>query len=185
MWEHLSSCLQSTPQTLGDPRKDTPQEMEERYERVMAAALAAVVAFITNLQQLQPPQQQQGEEQQQQDQQQEEEEDAGSAVAEAGKSGSSSSSTTPAPPGTATGGAGGVVEEVVAKLQVLLEGPGFWKKTLGSKSVLVRRAAYGFVKGLATADTGADGGVGLMGEGALEVAAPAVMGALQVRGGGR
>ena len=55
---HIATCLSSTPQTLGDPRKDTPEEMEERHERITAASLTAAAALLTTLQQQQQQQKQ-------------------------------------------------------------------------------------------------------------------------------
>eukprot|EP00775_Hariotina_reticulata_P010671 gene10671-10830_t len=40
------------------------------------------------------------------------------------------------------------LQDTLGKLQEALQAGGFWKKQLGSKSMIVRRAAYGFVKGL-------------------------------------
>ncbi|KAI8472755.1 MAG: hypothetical protein J3K34DRAFT_384103, partial [Monoraphidium minutum] len=47
--DHIAECLASTPQSLGDPRKDTPEEMEDRHERVTAAALAGAAALLSAL----------------------------------------------------------------------------------------------------------------------------------------
>lgn len=44
--DYLLANLSSTPQSLGDPQKDSPQEMEERHERVLTASLAAVAALL-------------------------------------------------------------------------------------------------------------------------------------------
>jgi hypothetical protein len=147
--QHITSCLAATPQSLGDPKKDTPEELEERYERITAASLAAAAALLSTLQQ--QAQQQQEEDGQQQQQQQD------SAAASA-----------------AAAAAAAAHEEVSCKLAEVLQAPGFFKKQIGSKSVVVRRAAYGLVRSLAA-------GAPQLLRGCQAAAAPAVMGALQVR----
>jgi hypothetical protein len=138
---HITSCLAATPQSLGDPRKDTPEELEERFERITAASMAAAAALLSTLQQ-----------QAQQAQQDQEQQDASVSTATA---------------------AAAAVEEVSCKLEEVLQAPGFFKKQLGSKSVVVRRAAYGLVRSLAT-------GAAQLLRGCQAAAAPAVLGSLQV-----
>jgi hypothetical protein len=141
--QHITSCLAATPQSLGDPGKDTPEELEERFERITAASLAAAAALLSTLQQ----QAQQDEASQQQQQP-----DFAAAAA----------------------AAAAALEEVSCKLAEVLQAPGFFKKQIGSKSVVVRRAAYGLVRSLAA-------GAPQLLRGCQAAAAPAVMGALQVR----
>jgi hypothetical protein len=133
--DHILSCLNSTPQSLGDPQKDTPEELEERHERINAAALAAAAALIASLQQ-----------------------------AEAATSATSAATLQEEP-----------LQETLDKLQEALQAGGFWKKHLGSKSLIVRRAAYGFVKGLAPVAP-------QLLSSCQQQAAPLVLGALQVGG---
>jgi hypothetical protein len=146
--QHITSCLAATPQSLGDPKKDTPEELEERFERITAASLAAAAALLSTLQQQVQQQQQQ---QQEEDEGQQQQPDSAAAAAAA-------------------------VEEVSCKLEEVLQAPGFFKKQIGSKSVVVRRAAYGLVRSLAA-------GAPQLLRGCQAAAAPAVVGALQVRPG--
>lgn len=121
--------------------------MEERHERIVSASLAAAAALLTTFQQ----QQQQDIPLDQPDGQ---------------TQGQSEGQTLPP--------AAAAVEETRQKLREILSGPGFFKKYLVSKSILVRRASYGFVQVLSAA--AAD----LLRE-CQAAAAPAVLGALQVR----
>lgn len=146
MLTHIATCLVATPASLGDPQKDTPEELEERHERILTASLSAAAALLTTMQQ---QQQQQG----------------------SGKAGSSSADSAAAA-STATA-AEAALQEVQDKVAEMLAAPGFFKQKLGSKSPVVRRAAYGFVQAVCSAAPQ------LMQQ-CLSSAAPAVMGALQV-----
>lgn len=42
----LQDNLKATPETLGDPRKETPEELAERHERVVAASLLALSSLL-------------------------------------------------------------------------------------------------------------------------------------------
>lgn len=137
MLAHIVSCLASTPQTLGDPRKDTPEELEERHERVTAASLAAAAALLTALQQ------------------------------QAQQDASAEPAAADASPVEAA------LAEVQGKVHELLAAPGFLKKHLGSKSVVVRRAGYGLVRSLCAVAPQ------LLCD-CQAAAAPVVLGALQV-----
>jgi hypothetical protein len=152
----IAEYLASTPQSLGDPRKDSPEEMEERHERVVAASLAAIPALLAAL----------------------------AAPAAAAASGSSAGDAAAAAGSNGGEGAAAAAAreqqqlkaaaEVEGRLGALLAAPGFFKRHLGSKSALVRRSAYGMVAGVAKAAPallGAPAGV-------LEPAAQAVLGAL-------
>jgi hypothetical protein len=147
MLAHIAMCLISTPTSLGDPKKDTPEELEERHERVLTASLSAAAALLTMMQQAA---QQQGPPDQ---------------------PGSSSSSS-----GADSAATAAAAQEVQEKVSEMVAGPGFFKQKLGSKSAVVRRAAYGFIQAVCSA-------VPQLLKPCLAAAAPAVMGALQVGGG--
>lgn len=51
MLAHIATCLTATPQSLGDPVKDTPEELQDRHERILTASLAAAAALLTTMQQ--------------------------------------------------------------------------------------------------------------------------------------
>jgi len=42
----LQDNLKATPETLGDARKETPEELAERHERVVAASLLALSSLL-------------------------------------------------------------------------------------------------------------------------------------------
>ncbi len=42
----LQENLKATPETLGDPRKESPEELAERHERVVAASLLALSSLL-------------------------------------------------------------------------------------------------------------------------------------------
>ena len=42
----LADNLASMPQTLGDPKKESPEELQDRHERVLAATCAALAALL-------------------------------------------------------------------------------------------------------------------------------------------
>lgn len=156
MLDHIITCLNSTPQTLGDARKDTPEELEERHERINTAALAAAAALLATLQQ----------------QQQEAAADT-PAPAVAAPAATPTAAATSAAPATLT-----PMQDTLGKLQEALQAPGFWKKHLGSKSPLVRRAGYGLVTSLS-------GVAPQLLTSCQAAAAPVVLGALQVRCAGQ
>jgi hypothetical protein len=121
---HIAICLVSTPASLGDPKKDTQEELEERHERIVTASLSAAAALLTMMQQAA---QQQGPPDQ---------------------PGSSNSSGAD----SAAAAAAAAAQEVQAKVSEMLTAPGFFKQKLGSKSAVVQRAAYGFIQAVCSAD---------------------------------
>ena len=42
----LQDMLKATPESLGDARKETPEELAERHERVVAASLLALSSLL-------------------------------------------------------------------------------------------------------------------------------------------
>ena len=42
----LQETLKATPESLGDARKETPEELAERHERVVAASLLALSSLL-------------------------------------------------------------------------------------------------------------------------------------------
>lgn len=42
----LQDNLKATPEALGDARKETPEELAERHERVVAASLLALSSLL-------------------------------------------------------------------------------------------------------------------------------------------
>ena len=42
----LQENLKATPEALGDPRKESPEELAERHERVVAASLLALSSLL-------------------------------------------------------------------------------------------------------------------------------------------
>lgn len=42
----LQENLKANPETLGDPRKESPEELAERHERVVAASLLALSSLL-------------------------------------------------------------------------------------------------------------------------------------------
>lgn len=42
----LQENLKATPESLGDPRKESPEELAERHERVVAASLLALSSLL-------------------------------------------------------------------------------------------------------------------------------------------
>nr|BCL66166.1 hypothetical protein [Volvox reticuliferus] len=46
---YLKDQLAATPQQLGDAKKDTPEELEERHDRVQTACLAALAALLVRM----------------------------------------------------------------------------------------------------------------------------------------
>lgn len=175
---HISDCLAATPAALGDPRKDSPEELVERHERVTAACLLALGALQEEL--------------------------AGSCPGPPPTSTATSAASTAAATAASTAAAAGgssstseadvsavdsmgeglaaaqpadaAAEEVCAKIEQLLCSAGFFKRHLGAKSALVRRCAYSLVGGLARRAP-------QLLAGCLQPAAQAVLGAFQVRGG--
>lgn len=119
---HITACMASTPQSLGDPKKDTAEELEERHERVVTASLSAAADLLTIMQQAATQQQQEGTD--------------------------ASSSAEPAAAGgaTAAAAAAGALQDVHEKVAEILATPGFFKQKLNSKSPVVQRAAYGFIQ---------------------------------------
>lgn len=136
---HVTVCLTSTPASLGDTRRDSPEELAERHERVIASALAAAGALLAALD---------------------------DAAAE------SAADVTPA--AGAVPAAAAAAADVRAALDEIVSTPGFFKRTVGAKSDIVRRAAYGLVAAVARRAAEL-----LCGDHAA-TAAGAVFGALQV-----
>lgn len=119
MLAHIASNLTATPASLGDPQRDTKEELEERHERILTASLAAAAAMLTTLTQA-------------------------AAAAAQDQPGTSSSSGADAAPAGATAAA--ALQDVQEKVSEIMAVPGFYKQKLGSKSPVVARAAYGFVQ---------------------------------------
>ena len=117
---HIASNLTATPASLGDPQRDTKEELEERHERILTASLAAAAAMLTTLTQ------------------------AAAAAAAQDQPGTSSGSGADAAPAGATAAA--ALQDVQEKVLEIMAVPGFYKQKLGSKSPVVARAAYGFVQ---------------------------------------
>ncbi|MEW5314556.1 MAG: hypothetical protein WDW38_006042 [Sanguina aurantia] len=111
--EHLAS----TPLLLGDPRKDTPEEMEERHERVLSACCLALGSLMELLLPPAPP------------------------VRSASALNLDPAAAPPAPTAAAAAAPDGV-EEVTAAVQAVIGRGGFFKAVVGSKSTMVRRSAY-------------------------------------------
>ena len=149
MLQLLSDNLASTPQSLGDAKKEPVEELADRHERVLAAscsALAALVALASA--------------------------SGGGAVEEADSSGAD---------GTAGGEGGARAEQAKEVLQGVvrqLEQPSFYKAVLNSKAAAVRRAAYRLVAAVSALRPPALPG------GTVQVAAPAVLGAIGEREAG-
>nr|ADF43172.1 294687m [Chlamydomonas reinhardtii] len=142
---YLRDMMAAAPAQLGDPRKDSPEELEERHERVQAACCAALAQLIDVLAgagaaaaRHPEPQQQQ----QQQDQEQRQcgrSESADQARAPVAVASTTRPSATPDPE-----------SELLAAVQEALCRPGFWRAAAGAKSAMVRRAAYGLARTAAT-----------------------------------
>jgi len=119
---HITACVASTPQSLGDPKKDTAEELEERHERVVTASLSAAADLLTTMQQA-AAQQQEGTE--------------ASCSAEAASTAGAAA-------------AAGALQGVHEKVAEILATPGFFKQKLNSKSPVVQRAAYGFIQAVSS-----------------------------------
>lgn len=152
---HIATCLTATPASLGDPQRDTKEELEERHERILTASLAAAAAMLTLVTQAAAPQ----------------------AQPQPPGASSSSGSTEPAPAGATaaatTTAATAALQEVQDRVSEMMALPGFFKQKLGNKSPVVQRAAYGFVQAVCSSAPQ------LM-KPHLATAAPAVLAALQV-----
>ncbi|KIZ02284.1 hypothetical protein MNEG_5679 [Monoraphidium neglectum] len=123
--DHIAECLASTPQSLGDPRKDSPEEMEERHERVVAAALSALAALLRAL--------------------------SAAAAGGGGGEAAAAGATDTQQQQQQQQAAQKALSDVQARAEQILCGPGFFKKHFGSKSALVRRSAYGMLSGVCSA----------------------------------
>lgn len=44
--DYLGSTLKAAPETLGDPQRETPEEITERYHRVMASCFSSISALL-------------------------------------------------------------------------------------------------------------------------------------------
>jgi hypothetical protein len=159
---HIATSLTSTPASLGDPKKDTPEELEERHERVLTASLYAAAALLTTMhqaatQQQHPPQQSSSEE------------------ASGTSSSTSNAGTGPAAAAAGPGAAAtaAALQEVQDRVSDMMAAPGFFKQKLGSKSPVVQRAAYGFIQAVCSCAP-------QLLQPLLPTAAPVVLGALQV-----
>jgi hypothetical protein len=114
----LGDNLVSTPQSLGDAKKESMEELQDRHERVLAASCAALAALVEMV----APASSGGQQPQQQ--------------------GSSSSSSRQQNDPTQQSPA---EQDVLAAIQAQLQAPAFYKSVLQSKAAPVRRAAYGLV----------------------------------------
>ncbi|GFR43125.1 hypothetical protein Agub_g4131 [Astrephomene gubernaculifera] len=127
---YLMDQLAATPQQLGDPRKDSAEELEDRHERVQAGCMAALAALVDRLATPAAGGRQPAAA-----------ESAGAAVASAG------TSAAPAAAGSASATERAAVaagrEELLASISDVICRPGFWKDTAGAKSTAIRRASYG------------------------------------------
>lgn len=111
----LSDNLASTPQSLGDAKKESVEELADRHERVLAASCGALAALLD----LASP--------------------AGAAqLGPAAAATAAGAAAAAAEPSAAE-------QEVLAGIQAQLELPAFYKAVLQSKAAPVRRAAYGLV----------------------------------------
>ncbi|KAG2437620.1 hypothetical protein HYH02_011259 [Chlamydomonas schloesseri] len=130
---YLRDMMAAAPAQLGDPRKDSAEELEERHERVQAACCAAWAQLLDVLAGPGPatltPLPQQPVTQRQHD--------------EAGGSAAAAASTNK--PATAA-----QESELLAAVQETLCKQGFWRAVTGSKSAVVRRAAYSLARTAAT-----------------------------------
>lgn len=111
----LLDNLASTPQSLGDAKKESVEELADRHERVLAASCGALAALLD----LAAP--------------------AGAAqsgpTVAAAAAGAAAAAAEPA----------AAEQEVLAGIQAQLELPAFYKAVLQSKAAPVRRSAYGLV----------------------------------------
>ncbi|KAL4857852.1 3-hydroxyisobutyryl-CoA hydrolase [Chlorella vulgaris] len=114
----LGDNLVSTPQSLGDAKKESVEELQDRHERVLASSCAALAALVEMV----APASSGGQQPQQQ--------------------GSSSSSSRQQNDPTQQSPA---EQDVLAVIQAQLQAPAFYKSVLQSKAAPVRRAAYGLV----------------------------------------
>ena len=44
--EYFSSNLKAAPETLGDPQREAPEDIQERYERVIASSFTSLSALL-------------------------------------------------------------------------------------------------------------------------------------------
>lgn len=44
--EYFSGNLKASPESLGDPQREASEDIQERYERVMASTLSAMSALL-------------------------------------------------------------------------------------------------------------------------------------------
>ena len=47
MADYLVGLVSSSPEVLGDPQRESVEELQERYERTVASALATLATLIT------------------------------------------------------------------------------------------------------------------------------------------
>lgn len=141
--QYLATNFAASPEALGDPTKEPPQELSDRHERVLAGSLRALASFlIVTTEQPQGP-----------------------SLHPTGAAESLSQLATPLPRSCSTpvakqpaadsdprqppdqGSAGSATagHQVLTQLTSLLDGSQLAKKVLASKSPAVRRAAYTFV----------------------------------------
>lgn len=151
--DYLQGNLDSTPDSLGDPRKETPEEMADRHDRVLATTLLALAGILditpppsTTPAETPPPST-----------------PAAPASGPASESASDPSAarggapeTPPAdPPGPPSRPPSGTPPsranraaaeaEIVAAVGAVIDGKTFFRLSIGSKSPVVRRAGYCFV----------------------------------------
>ncbi len=153
MLQLLSDNLASTPQSLGDAKKETVEELADRHERVLAAscgALAALLELAAPARAAEP---------------------SGAAVAAGAAAAAPAATEAAAAPAAVAAEPSAAEQEVLVGVQGQLELPAFYKAVLQSKAAPVRRAAYSLVAAAAERRP-------QLLAGSLAASAPAVLGAL-------
>jgi hypothetical protein len=124
----LEDNLKATPEQLGDAARESTDELAQRHERVIAATLLALAALAD-------------------------------AAAPADATAAADALSRPAVPASrATEGQGGIgpttgaavssdqeaqpEAQLLQRVAAIVDGSGFWKRLYGSKSPMVRQAAY-------------------------------------------
>ena len=131
----LEDNLKATPEQLGDAARESPDELAQRHERVTASTLLALAALADTAAPA----------------------DATAAAdalphsgvsasrAPDGQGGASPTAAAAASPDQQPAPEAQLLQRVVA----IVNGSGFWKRLYGSKSPMVRQAAYAFTARLA------------------------------------
>lgn len=131
----LEDNLKATPEQLGDAARESTDELAQRHERVTAATLLALAALADTAAPA----------------------DATAAADALPSSGVSASGAADGQGGASptAGAAASPDQQPVPEAQLLqrvaaiVDGSGFWKRLYGSKSPMVRQAAYKFTARLA------------------------------------